>query len=118
MAMSEIINTELLRNEAKEVESAVAVDAIAGASVDYTNKSDGRILLLLTNAGGAEQKATILRGDALQGVEDLEIAIPAGKTFGIVIESGKFVNVSGENKGKVIITGESADITVQAIELP
>lgn len=118
MAMSEIVNTELLRNEAKEIEEAVAVDATAGASVDYTNQSDGRILLMITNTGSAEQKATILRGDALQGVEDLEISIPAGKTFGIVIESGKFVNVSGEYKGKVVITGESADITVQAIELP
>ena len=54
----------------------------------------------------------------MQGVEDLEISIPAGKTYGIVIESGKFVNVSGENKGKVIIKGESADITIQAVELP
>ena len=119
MAMSEIVNTELLRNEAKEIEEAVAVDATAGASVDYTNKSDGRILLLIANGNASDaKKATILRGNALQGVEDLEISVPAGKIFGIVIESGKFVNVSGANKGKVIITGESTDITVQAIELP
>ena len=45
-------------------------------------------------------------------------AAGAGKTYGIVIESGKFVNVSGENKGEVIIKGESADITIQAVELP
>lgn len=119
MAMSEIVNTELFRNEAKEIKEAVAVDATAGASVDYTNKSDGKILLMITNGNASSaKKATILKGDALQGVEDLEISIPSGKTLGIVIESGKFVNVSGENKGKVIITGESTDITVQAIELP
>lgn len=119
MAMVKIENTELLRNEAKEIASAVAVDATEGASIDYTNKSDGRILLMITNGNSsAAKKATILKGNALQGVEDLEISIPSGKTYGIVIESGKFANVSGDNKGKVVIEGESTDITIQAIELP
>lgn len=119
MAMVEIKNTELLRNEAKEIENAVAVNVFDGASVDYTGKSDGRILMMFNNGNESDsKKVTILKGNALQGVEDLEISIPAGKTYGIVIESGKFVNVSGDNKGKVIINGESTDITVQAIELP
>lgn len=115
--MIEVKNTELVRNEAKEIETAV--DTSAGASVDYTNKSDGRILLMITNGNESDaKKATIVKGNALQGVEDLEISIPAGKTYGIVIESGKFENVSGENAGKVVIKGESTDITVQAVELP
>lgn len=115
--MIEVKNTELVRNEAKEIETAV--DTSAGASVDYTNKSDGRILLMITNENASDaKKATIVKGNALQGVEDLEISIPAGKTYGIVIESGKFENVSGENAGKVVIKGESTDITVQAVELP
>lgn len=119
MAMTEVKNTELVRNEAKEIETAVAVDASAGASVDYTNKSDGRILLMITNGNAsAEKKATIIKGNALQGTEDFEISIPAGKTYGIVVESGKFGNVYGENKGKVIVKGESTDIKVQAVELP
>lgn len=119
MAIVKITNTELLRNEAQEIKTAVAVDGTAGASVDYTNKSDGRILLMITNSNSsAAKKATILKGNALQGVEDLEITIPAGKTYGIVIESGKFINASGDNKGNIIIKGESTDITIQAIELP
>jgi hypothetical protein len=119
MAMTKIENTKLLRNEAKEIESAVAVDASAGASVDYTEKSDGKILLMITNSHSSEsKKATILKGNSLQGTEDLEVSIPSGKTYGIVIESGKFENVSGENAGKVIIKGETTDITVQAVELP
>ena len=119
MAMAEVKNTELVRNEAKEIKTDVAVDASAGASIDYTNKSDGRILLMITNGNAsAEKKATILKGNALQGTEDLEITIPAGKTYGIVVESGTFGNVYGENKGKVIIKGESTDIKVQAVELP
>lgn len=119
MAKVEIKNTSLARNEAKEVLSAVAVDATAGASVDYTNMSDGRIFLMFTNSNAsAAKKVTILKGNGLQGTEDLEISIPASKIYGIVIESGKFANVSGDDKGKVVIKGESADIKVQAIELP
>lgn len=119
MAVAEITNVDLVRNEAKELTDAVAVDVTDGAKVDYTNRSDGRILLLLTNsnASGAK-KATILKGNSLQGVEDLEISIPQSKTYAIVIESGKFMNVSGDNKGYVIIKGESTDIKVQAVELP
>ena len=86
MAMTEVKNTELVRNEAKEIETAVAVDASAGASVDYTNKSDGRILLMITNGNAsAEKKATTIKANASQGTEDLEISIPAGKRYGIVV---------------------------------
>lgn len=118
MAIAEITNVDLVRNEAKELVDAAAVDAVDGARVDYTNRSDGRILLLLTNSNASAQKATIVQGNSLQGVEDLEISIPASKTVAIVVESGKFMNVSGDNKGYVIIKGESADIKVQAVELP
>lgn len=118
MAIAEITNVSLLRNEPKVLVDAVAVDANDGAGVDYTNRSDGRILLLITNGNASAQKATIVKGNSLQGVEDLEISIEASKTVAIVVESGKFMNVSGEYKGKVIIKGESADIKVQAIELP
>ena len=117
MAIVKITNTKLKRNEAQEITAAAAVDATAGASIDYSNQSDGKILINNGNSSAAK-KATILKGNALQGVEDLEISIPAGKTYGIVVESGKFENVSGDNKGKVIIKGESADITIQTIELP
>lgn len=119
MAVAEITNVDLVRNEAKELTDAVAVDVTDGAKVDYTNRSDGRILLLLTNSNASSaKKATIVQGNSLQGVEDLEISIPANKTYAIVVESGKFMNVSGDNKGYVIIKGESADIKVQAVELP
>lgn len=119
MAVAEITNVDLVRNEAKELTDAVAVDATDGAKVDYTNRSDGRILLLLTNSNASSaKKATIVQGNSLQGVEDLEISIPANKTYVIVVESGKFMNVSGDNKGYVIIKGASADIKVQAVELP
>lgn len=119
MAVVKITNTVLTRNEAKEVTASVAVDVTDGASVDYTNKSCGKILLLIENGhASAAKKATIVKGDGLQSTKDLEVSIPAGKTYAVCVESGKFMNVSGVNKGKVVVKGESADIKVKAIELP
>lgn len=119
MAIASITNVELKRNEAKQIIDAVAVDGSAGAKVSYANKSDGKILLMLTNGGSAgAKKATILAGNSLQGTENLEISVAQGKTMAIVVESGKFMNVSGDYKDCIVIKGESTDIKVQAIELP
>ena len=119
MAITSITNKKLKLNTVEAMPTAAAVDATDGASVDYSNKSDGRILLILENAhGSASKTATIKKGNGLQGVADLEIEIASGAKKCIVVESGKFVNVSGTNAGKVIITGSSADIKVSAIELP
>lgn len=119
MAIASISNVELKRNEAKQLTEAVAVDTTLGAKVNYGNKSDGSILLMITNGGSAgAKKATIVKGNGLQGTEDLEISVAQGKTVAIVIESGKYMNVSGEYKDQVIVKGETTDIKVQAVELP
>ena len=88
-------------------------------AIDYDNKSCGKILILIANSGEGPKKATIVKGNSLQGTEDLEVSVTNSKTVAIVIESGKFENVSGENKGKVVIKGEDAEsLKVQVIELP
>ena len=116
--MDSVTNTVLTRNEAKVLEDAVAIK-MAGVTVDYENKSCGKILLIISNGGAAAKKATIVKGNSLQGTEDLEISVTNGKSVGIVIESGKFENVSGDNKGKVVIKGEDdTSLTVQVVELP
>ena len=116
--MDSVTNTVLTRNEAKVLEDAVAIK-MAGVTVDYENKSCGKILLIISNGGSAAKKATIVKGNSLQGTEDLEISVTNGKSVGIVIESGKFENVSGDNKGKVVIKGEDdTSLTVQVVELP
>lgn len=117
--MDSITNTVLVeRNTAVELQAAAAIK-MAGVTIDYSNKSCGKILLIIANSGDASKKATIVKGDSLQGTEDLEISVTNDKSVGIVIESGKFENISGENKGKVIIKGEDdTSLTVQVVELP
>jgi len=118
MAIVNITNTKLTRNEAATFPTAVAVDATAGAAIDLTNKSDGRILIIIQNIAEASKTATIKAGNGLQGVEDLEITVAASTTKCIVIESGKYKNVTGDNKGKVIIKGTDANIKIAVVELP
>ena len=116
--MSDITNNVLERNVALELVDAEAITT-EGVAINYDNKSCGKILILISNSGEGPKKATIVKGDSLQGTEDLEISVTNEKTIAIVIESGKFENVSGNNKGKVVIKGEDSDsLKVQVIELP
>lgn len=116
--MDKVTNSVIIRNEATVLEGAVALKT-TGLAIDYSNKSCGKMLILISNTGSAAKKATIVKGDSLQGTEDMEISVTNGTTVGVVIESGKFENVSGENKGMVVIKGEdSASLKVQVVELP
>lgn len=116
--MDKAINSIIVRNEATVLENAVALKT-TGLAIDYSNKSCGKILVLISNTGSAAKKATIIKGNSLQGTEDMEISVTNGTTVGITIESGKFENVSGENKGYVVMKGEdSTSLKVQVVELP
>lgn len=116
--MDKAINSIIVRNEATVLENAVALKT-TGLAIDYSNKSCGKILVLISNTGSAAKKATIIKGNSLQGTEDMEISVTNGTTVGITIESGKFENVYGENKGYVVMKGEdSTSLKVQVVELP
>lgn len=110
MAKANIVNTILKFNEPKEMEPVVTLTA-DGATVDYTKKSDELILLLI---GGAA--ATVKAGDGLQATSDLAVPFVTGKTKALVIESGKYLFHTGDNKGKIVIEG--VGVTVQVIQLP
>jgi hypothetical protein len=68
------------------------------------------------------QAAVIKKGNGLQGVADLEIALAPAAEKVLVVESGRFKNVSGDNKGKVVImdknTANTQAIAVAATVVP
>lgn len=118
MAATSVTNTSLKFNTAGDMPTAVAVNAADGAVIDFSNCEDGRILIILENASTAEKTATIKAGDSIQGVSDLAVKIAASGKKIITVESGRFMNVSGANRGCVVITGTDANVKVAAIELP
>ena len=118
MAATYVTNTSLKFNEAETMPAAVAVNATDGAKVDFSAKEDGRILVILENGASVENTAVIKAGDSIQGVSDLAVTLAAGEKKVITVESGKFMNVSGENRGCIVIIGTDANVKVAAIELP
>ena len=108
MAIVNGVNTVLKINEISTITSNAA-SGTDGVAINFTNKDDKRVLLLI---GGATGTAKIFKGDMLQSTEDLEIAVTTAEKA-IVIETGKFMKENG-----TVVVGGLSGITVKAIELP
>lgn len=65
------------------------------------NDSDDYTLIVVTAT--ADDTLTVKAGDGLQGVNDLSLTIPTGTSV-IKLESGRFKNVTGTNKGKIVLS--------------
>lgn len=94
-----------------------AVDASDGAAFTMDGH-DERTLIIVQNSATSAKKVTIKAGSGIQGAPDLEKSVAASSFTAITLDSARFKNVSGADKGKVIIKGESADIKVACIMLP
>ena len=104
-------------NTASGAIAFTAINASAGAYYEH-NMKDERCIVLIQNANSAKQTLTIKQGNGLQGVVDEVIEVPASSIVAIVLESGRFKNISGDNKGRVVMTGTSADLKVAVIKMP
>lgn len=94
-----------------------AVDAANGAEFDMEGQDD-KHLILIQNAATSAKTVTVKAGNGLQGVCDLSCEVAASGYTCVTLESGRFKNVTGDNKGKVILTGTDANIKVAVFKLP
>ncbi len=70
---------------------------------------DDKYLILVRKSSGSDGDVTIKAGDGIQGVCDLVIPVDTvAANCAVTIESGRFKNVSGENKEKVILKASDA----------
>lgn len=118
MAVKEIAPVKLEYNALSNAITFASPTAQAdGFSVPYAAQ-DTKIVLLV-QGGAAPGTLTVKKGDSIQGVVDTEaFPVPATGVKAIVLESGKFKNTAGVNKGKVIIIPSAADIKLAAVVLP
>ena len=72
----------------------------------------------MENGAASQKTATIEKGDGLQGVADLSVALSASATVCLNVESMKYLKMSGEDKGSIVIKGEDANVKVAAVALP
>lgn len=117
MAQTQITITALARNTVEAMPEAQPVDLVDGAGILY-GADDQKLLIILENAAAAEKTGAIKAGNGIQGVADLPFILTANGRHCLVVESGRFVNTKGANKGKVLITGIDANVKVGAVLLP
>jgi len=98
-----------------------ATTAADGFTVDLSGFADQKAVFLLqnTNAGSTSRTATIKAGNGLQGVSDLASGnVAAGNIAAISVESGAFMNVSGDDKGKIKVIPAHAELKLAVVVLP
>ena len=122
MAATTITPTALTGfNTAAALPATAAVEANLGALIAF-NKADQKGLIFLENSSATTTvTAKIVKGDGLQGTADLSIEIDPSETKVISIESMKYLNLTGDNKGKVLVIDSDTTATtlkVAAVYLP
>ena len=94
-----------------------AVDAAAGAEFTMSDRDD-KYLILIQNAATSAKTVTVKAGNGLQGAADLTHSVSASGYTCVVVESGAYKNVSGADRGKVIVIGADANIKLAVFKLP
>ena len=82
--------------------AAVTLEALTAntAKAITWNEKDEHTVLVINAA--TQTNLTVKAGNGIQGVTDLVLTVPQGVIL-VKLESGRFKNVSGANKGKVIV---------------
>lgn len=115
--MTKLTNTFLAFNEAKTVNGYSEL-SVSGVKVDYSGAEDSKVLILFENTSAEERTVTVLAGDSIQGINDLELTLSASATSAVALESGRFMFTTGENLGCVVLKADSAGVKALVIELP
>jgi hypothetical protein len=113
--MAEITITGLKFNEAAQLPATEAIDETGIATIDYGSYEDRRIAVMVENSDAENaQDVTVKKGTGIQATEDYVVSVPASSNIVLVLESGKYKDMS---TAKVSIAG-STDVKVAAIALP
>jgi len=95
-----------------------AIDATDGAYFVMAKGGDKYVIGIKNAASTGDKTITIKAGNGLQGTNDISLTLAKDEIAWVVLDSGKFKNVYGVNKGKVILTGTDNNLQVKVIELP
>lgn len=91
-------------NEATEF-AYTSVGASDRAVVDAGFKDEKTLFLF---KAAAKSTVTIKHGNGYAGVNDITLVVDADNGYALNIDTAIFKNVSGADKGKVILTGTAA----------
>lgn len=92
-----IINRNTIHNVTFEALTSSTSKAFA------FNERDDKSVIIVNNATSSDVTVTVKAGNGIQGVSDLVLTAKSGISV-FKIESGRFKNVSGTYKGKIVLT--------------
>ena len=87
-----------MRNEIA-TPALVALVANTDTAIEFDGRDDQ--LVLVVNASAATT-LTVKAGNGIQGTADMTLDVPKGINL-LKLESGRFLNVSGVNKNKIVV---------------
>ena len=87
-----------MRNEIATVELE-ALTASTDKAIEWKEGDDKMILVIVATEATT---LTVKAGNGIQGVADKVLTVPVGTSL-VKLESGRFKNVSGTNKGKIVV---------------
>ncbi len=100
-----------MRNTVAEV-TLEALTENTERAIAWSEKDEHTVLVIRASAA---TDLTVKAGNGIQGVTDLALTVPAGVSL-VKLESGRFKNVSGDNKGKIVVLSTGTpDVGVVAI---
>ncbi len=97
-----------MANKRNEIVNVTLASASAGVEKALEwNGNDDHMILVINNTGSAATTIVIKAGDSIQGVNDLTLNVATGISL-VKLESGRFKNVTGTNKGKIVVRPTAA----------
>lgn len=87
-----------MRNELA-TPALTALVAATDTAIEFDGRDDQMVLVV--NATAATT-LTVKAGNGIQGVCDLTLTVPKGVSL-LKLDSGRFLNVSGANKNKIVV---------------
>ena len=90
----------------------------AGAEISVAQDHLSGLLLVFKGGGGSACTVKIKAGNGVLAGADMDVVVETGATVCVCPESGRFKNMSGTDKGKIILESDGDGATVRAYLLP
>ena len=84
-------------------------------AVAWPGKDEHMILVIVNGTNACD--LTIKAGDGIMGVADKTLSLAASTTYLVKIESMRFLNTTGTNKGKIVLNASNSGVTVGTAEM-
>ena len=102
-----------IKEEALPVAFTFTAGKTAGTTIDFQGEDEKTLILFNASAAGT---CVITAGTGIQGVNDVTVNVPSGFSA-MVLESGAAKQITGDNKGSVLLKPSATSISIAAVEL-